>query len=172
MLNKVKSRLLSGKKVLLLLSSAIFLSFQLNAQLSVSVITTDDCGTCNGTAIANATGGVPPYTYIWDDPNVQTTQIATGLCQGFYDVTVTDNNNDTDIGTGFVNPNPVWAMPGMWIDATCGCDGEASTFATGGTPPHTHTCGMTPLHKPTQQLPGFVQGITWLPLPITVAVLM
>ncbi len=50
-------------------------------------------GSCDGTASATPTNGLAPYTYLWNDPNGQTTQTATGLCAGAYCVTVTDANN-------------------------------------------------------------------------------
>jgi gliding motility-associated-like protein len=46
--------------------------------------------TCDGTATINVTGGTAPYTYAWDDTEVQTTQTATGLCAGTYTCQVTD----------------------------------------------------------------------------------
>ena len=55
--------------------------------------------TCNGVgdgqASAAATGGVGPYTYLWDDPAAQTTAIATGLVAGTYTMVVTDANGCT-----------------------------------------------------------------------------
>ncbi|MBI4648565.1 MAG: hypothetical protein HY738_18770, partial [Bacteroidia bacterium] len=57
-------------------------------------------GLCNGTATATPASGTVPYTYIWNDPApVQTTQTATSLCAGSYNVTVTDANLCTGIGT-------------------------------------------------------------------------
>jgi gliding motility-associated-like protein len=50
---------------------------------------------CNGTAIVNVNGGVPPYTYQWNDAMNQITQTATGLCSGIYCVTVTDQQNNS-----------------------------------------------------------------------------
>ncbi|MCH8330553.1 MAG: PKD domain-containing protein, partial [Bacteroidetes bacterium] len=43
-----------------------------------------------GNATADVSGGVSPYSYMWSDG--QTTQTATGLTNGTYTVTVTDNN--------------------------------------------------------------------------------
>ena len=43
---------------------------------------------CNGTASVSVSGGVPPYTYLWS--NGQETPGLTGLCNGIYNVTVTD----------------------------------------------------------------------------------
>lgn len=46
----------------------------------------------NGQAIALATGGNPPYSYLWDDPNQQTSDTADHLAAGSYSVTVTDSD--------------------------------------------------------------------------------
>ena len=48
-------------------------------------------GGCDGTATAAMTGGTPPYTYQWDDTNMQVVQTAIGLCSGEYSVVVTDS---------------------------------------------------------------------------------
>ena len=47
-------------------------------------------GACNGIGMANATGGIAPYTYLWNDPLAQTDSIATGLCAGTWFVQVED----------------------------------------------------------------------------------
>ena len=57
---------------------------------------------CNGTATANPTGGTAPYTYVWSDG--QTTQTATGLCAGIYQVTVTDANGCEVTTSNVINP--------------------------------------------------------------------
>lgn len=50
---------------------------------------------CNGTATVQVNGGVPPYTYLWDDLDNQTSQTAIDLCAGTYNVIVTDANGAT-----------------------------------------------------------------------------
>ena len=52
----------------------------------------DATGNCTGSAGVSVTGGTTPYTYLWNDPNAQTTPTASGLCAGVYKVTVTDSN--------------------------------------------------------------------------------
>lgn len=47
-------------------------------------------GACDGEGVANPSGGLAPYTYLWS--NGQITQVATGLCVGQHTVTVTDAN--------------------------------------------------------------------------------
>lgn len=63
-------------------------------QIMISGVTTDDNGTGNGTIDITVTGGVAPYTYSWD--NSETTEDLTGLTDGFYTVTVTDDNGCTE----------------------------------------------------------------------------
>ena len=53
--------------------------------------------TCNAIAVAHVSGGVAPYTYLWNDNRLQTTDTATGLCAGTYAVTVTDALGDTAV---------------------------------------------------------------------------
>lgn len=43
----------------------------------------------SGSAAVTVSGGVPPFTYLWDDANAQTTDTAVGLDPGTYSVTVT-----------------------------------------------------------------------------------
>ncbi|MBT3207685.1 MAG: T9SS type A sorting domain-containing protein [Bacteroidetes bacterium] len=50
-------------------------------------------GGADGTATVTANNGTAPYTYLWDDANAQTTETATGLSEGTYNVTVTDAEN-------------------------------------------------------------------------------
>jgi hypothetical protein len=48
-------------------------------------------GTNDGKAKVTLEGGVPPFTYLWDDPFQQKADSATGLAPGTYTVTVTDS---------------------------------------------------------------------------------
>jgi len=58
-------------------------------------------GQCDGSGFTNPSGGTPPYTYSWS--NGQTSQLATGLCQGAHNVVVTDANGCTGTQTITVN---------------------------------------------------------------------
>ena len=77
-------------------------------------------GGTDGSATATVTGGTPPYTYLWDDPNAQTTDAATGLAAGTYEVTVTDSNGCTTTATQMVadGPNSIFdPVSGISINA-------------------------------------------------------
>ena len=46
---------------------------------------------CDGTVTVTPSGGVPPYTFLWNDGAHQTSSTATGLCPGTYIVVITDS---------------------------------------------------------------------------------
>lgn len=53
--------------------------------------------TCTGTSTITVSGGQAPYTFLWNDSQLQMTQTAVGLCAGVFQVTVTDNNGNTQV---------------------------------------------------------------------------
>lgn len=63
-----------------------------SCNLSGSCVNGEGSSTCNGTAILNPSFGSAPYTYVWGDDLEQTTSSATKLCEGIYNVLVTDVN--------------------------------------------------------------------------------
>ncbi|MCB9234744.1 MAG: PKD domain-containing protein [Bacteroidia bacterium] len=70
--------------------------------LVVTISTTPETpGQNDGTATANASGGIPPYTYLWN--NGQTTATATGLSAGVYTCTVLDSAGCDQTVTDSVN---------------------------------------------------------------------
>ena len=107
--------------------------FNANLELPISTICFDSCD-----AIAVIANPQPYYTYLWSDPDSQTTQSATGLCSGNYYVRVSDS-----IGA-FVNiPVPVINKPqiiGKITISGVSCldcsDGVMHIEASGGTPPY------------------------------------
>lgn len=92
----------------------------------------------SGTATVNPTGGTPPYTYLWS--NGQTTQTATGLSAGTYDVTVTDNacsSANTNYTIVLSTTGPTITISKTDIPCNGGTTGSATVNITGGTAPNT-----------------------------------
>jgi len=108
--------------------------------ISLSLSSTDaTCGGFDGTSTANPSGGLNPYTFIWNDINAQTTATATGLVAGIYTVTVTDNGGCSIIDSILVS-NIVPTIVLSSTSTTCfgGNDGTASVTANGGNLPYTY----------------------------------
>jgi uncharacterized protein (DUF2141 family) len=67
---------------------------ELDLTAAASVVSEPLCnGDLNGEIQAHPTGGNGGYSYQWDDPASQNTQIADGIDAGFYNVTVTDRKS-------------------------------------------------------------------------------
>lgn len=114
------------------------------AGLTASATTTDvTCnGACDGTATATPIGGTAPFTYLWDDPNAQTTPTATGLCAGSYTVTVTDANGcDFIVPVTIIEPDPIVITFSGIVNLQCDgiCIGEATADVIGGVGPYTYS---------------------------------
>ena len=75
------------------------------SSIQVQAVPSQPASTDNadGQATVQASGGSPPYTFVWS--NGQTTEIATGLAPGEYQVTVTDSNGCTTTGSVAINEN-------------------------------------------------------------------
>ena len=112
---------------------------QVTATASSSNITCS--GLCNGTATANPLIGNGPFTYLWNDPNGQTTAIATGLCGGSYTVTVTDMGGCSAAAfTTITSPNAMSINITALGNVSCfgACDGFAQAAVTGGSAPYSY----------------------------------
>lgn len=118
---------------------------------------------CNGTSLGTATvvpfGGQPLYTYQWNDPGAQTTQTATALAAGTYQVTISDANHCTVVGTVTVtqpSPTQVISSPTDTI-----CIGQLTQIygaGYGGTAPYSYT--WTPTSLPSTAGPHTVSPTT------------
>jgi len=114
-------------------------------------------GNSTGIAIANAAiGGTAPYTYLWNDPNNQTTTTATGLGIGDYTVTVTDNNSCSAIARVYIyQPTPV-TVAEYSEPATGTHNGVASVIVSGGILPYTYS--WSPGEGTTSTITGLRAG--------------
>ncbi|MGC9331445.1 MAG: gliding motility-associated C-terminal domain-containing protein [Bacteroidales bacterium] len=107
--------------------------------LGLNIIPSDiPCaGGSDGEAEAIVNGGTPPYSYLWSEGS--TTSIVTGLVEGNYSLTVTDDNGCTvtETCTIYMPDSPVQVyVSASNVSCPGGADGSASATAMGGTPPY------------------------------------
>ena len=124
-------------------SGSVVVSEPTALTVGTSVIDEQTFGGCDGSATANPTGGTPPYTYEWDDADIQTTQTAEDLCPGMYSVTVTDANGCEETVTITVNPLLCTGFSVAVNTERLSCfeagDGSATAVVTGGIAPFTYS---------------------------------
>lgn len=116
------------------------------------------CGNPDGSATVFVSGGVTPYTYLWNTTPPQTTQTATGLAAGGYSGIVTDANGCTKSGMVTIQN---FGAPTVTLDSIHLVDcatglGDIYITASGGAgPPYTYlwSTGTT-----TQNLIGVPAG--------------
>lgn len=100
---------------------------------------------CNNTATGSGqvyvTSGSAPYTYLWNDPNNQTTPIAVGLLAGTYTVIVTDASGCIDsLSIAIQEPTAVQVVISSTLDTLC--PGQSSQLfgnGSGGTAPYVYS---------------------------------
>jgi gliding motility-associated-like protein len=108
--------------------------------LTVTINTTSsNCGQSNGSACATASGGLGPYTYIWNDSAVTQAACANGIPAGTYSVDVTDANGC--VVTMVANVNDITAPTVNIVshtDLLCYglTNGTATTSISGGVTPY------------------------------------
>jgi gliding motility-associated-like protein len=110
---------------------------------------------CTGTANANPSGGIAPYTFAWS--NAQTAQTATGLCPGNYTVAITDSSSAIVTVTVTISQPPVLTVTTTSTPTACGNNGSATAGAFGGNPGYTYSWNSSPIQT-TQAATGLASG--------------
>ncbi len=96
-------------------------------------------GGSDGQATAQVNGGTTPYSYQWNDPAKQDSQVATGLSAGSYKVVVTDANACKDSATVTIGePAPLQVSASNDTTICIGGTAVLSASASGGVPPYTY----------------------------------
>jgi hypothetical protein len=102
------------------------------------VTNANDCfGGISGSIITSVTGGISPYTYLWN--NNATDASLSGLSAGIYTVTVIDDNNCT-MSHAFVVEQPATLellLTTSSIDCFGNQNGSIASVSSGGIPPYT-----------------------------------
>ncbi len=109
--------------------------------LSISMIAINaGCtGDSTGSATASVSGGTAPYSYLWNDPGIQTDSIATGLNAGSYIVSVSDANGCPILDTVTIGEPAAMILVMGQSDANCGlATGSTWVTTTGGTGPYNY----------------------------------
>ncbi|SHM31644.1 gliding motility-associated C-terminal domain-containing protein [Cyclobacterium lianum] len=94
-------------------------------------------GASDGTAVATVEGGIPPYTFQWDNPGNSTTESVENLPEGTYTVTVTDSQScSVTASITLQQPQPVDIQldtQNSVFNLDCdGSDGGVVVFEVGG----------------------------------------
>ncbi len=84
---------------------------------TVAVIDTS-CGENNGSVTANASGGTPPYSYVWNMG--QSSSTISNLSQGTYTVTIADANGCTSTCSGNVGESSALSCNATSNSPVCG----------------------------------------------------
>ncbi|PCH98178.1 MAG: hypothetical protein COB85_02040 [Bacteroidetes bacterium] len=115
----------------------------LSPVLSMTTTASSCPGATDGTATVSITsGGISPFSYLWNDPGTQTDSVATGLAAGTYSVLITDSNSCTTIDSVTVSEGvstTTLSLTSMATTCIGVCDGQATVTVSGGTPPYTYS---------------------------------
>jgi gliding motility-associated-like protein len=105
---------------------------------NITVVNTS-CGTCEGSAFANSSGGTPSYNYLWSTGS--SSGLIDNLCAGIYAITISDANGCTvnqnvNIGN---NDGPQFAAQ-VNTDVSCFglSDGSSTLIPFGGLAPYSY----------------------------------
>lgn len=94
---------------------------------------------CNGELLATPQDNYTPYTYLWD--NGQTSNPATSLCKGEYNVTFKNKFGCVSQDSAQITEPTLLTASTAGIDISCfgNNDGEATVTAQEGTPPYSYS---------------------------------
>jgi gliding motility-associated-like protein len=122
-------------------TSGVYNVSQPTPMISSATATPATCGNANGSATVTANGGTPGYTYNWNTPTPQLTQIATGMAANTWNCIITDANGCILTQTVIVPNAPGPNLTSMTFTAPL-CfgqqNGSMAIGFTSGTAPFTY----------------------------------
>lgn len=116
------------------------------------------CAACDGSLSASVSGGNPPYTYLWS-PGGQTTTSVSGLCSGFYTLSVTDINGCSNASTYTLTAVNNTTVIGTVTNASC-ADGSIDITVSNGAPPYTYLWNIGATTEDISNLPTGNYSVT------------
>ena len=114
----------------------------------------------NGSASVSVTGGVTPYSFVWD--NGQLTQTAQNIDAGPHTVTISDANAcSTQIVVTVSEPFVLTAAFSNIVDEPCAgnCQGQATIQPVGGTLPYSYFWNNPLITPNVQTATGLCSGV-------------
>ena len=123
-------------------------------------------GDCDGVGAVQIVNGTPPFTYQWNDPALQTSDIANGLCAGVYNIIGTDSVGCvTNTNLAITEPNLLTVtgiVTSNYNGADISCDndndGTASGTPNGGTAPYSFVWDANAGNQTTDTAVGLSEG--------------
>jgi hypothetical protein len=98
----------------------------------ISSTTPSTCSQANASITINVTGATGPYTFLWNDPNQQTTNIATGLiAPASYNCLITDSKGCTETFTASTTDVPAAVIDSIIsdpVDCNGGQNGSLTVY--------------------------------------------
>jgi len=141
-------------------TESVFVSPSPNGLAStISNVPVSCFGGSNGSATVNVNGGVPGYTYEWNDSLMQTTSTATGLTEGVYTCIIRDSKGCVITKTTTITePSyPLSATISTTPETCFLSNGTATVIASGGTPGYSYTWDDT-LMQTSSIATGLIPG--------------
>jgi gliding motility-associated-like protein len=118
-------------------------------------------GLATGTAAVYPSGGVEPYTYLWN--NALATDSISNLLPGTYTVTVTDFNGCQEISTMTVfEPAAIQILTALNKSPSCFglSNGQLTTYAVGGTTPFEFVWNTGQINQGITNIPAGTYTVT------------
>ena len=115
-------------------------------EIDILSLEDETCSNMNGSIIVDATGGLPPLTYTWNNNPSVSSPTLTGLAAGNYHLTVTDQNGCEAIQTITLdNHREPTAEAILLSPDSCGYgQGRALAMVTGDHPPYQYLWNTSP----------------------------
>ncbi len=120
-------------------TTTVFSPLALNLVMSSANVTCK--GLNNGNATITVTGGSTPYFYLWNDPLAQSTNVASTLAAGTYQVLVSDANSCSDtVSVAITEPDSLLMTIDNVVNVQCNgaATGLIAISTAGGTIPYSY----------------------------------